>query len=339
MTFQTARLKLTAWYLLIIMLVTGAFSLVIYQMYDAELTRIQNIQQARWERQALIQKYTINSVTLVPFDATVIEETERRLRYILLLINLSILIIAGVAGYFLAGRTLRPIQQMIDDQSRFITDASHELRTPITALKSEIEVNLRDSKMNLKQAKLLLRSNLEEVNHLQKLSDYLIRLAQHQTIEFPDELVDQPLYPLVDKAISKVNSLAKIKKIKLFNQVDDSLIYTNSDSFVELLVIFLDNAIKYSPDKTTVVINNHQTTTQQQINIIDQGVGIAKTEQAKIFERFYRSDKSRTKTIIEGYGLGLSIAKQIVNQLNGSIKLTSQPDKGSTFSLLFPRPS
>jgi signal transduction histidine kinase len=83
--------------------------------------------------------------------------------------------LSALSGYFLAGRTLRPIKNMLDEQNRFITDASHELNTPLTALKTSLEVNLRNKQLNLEEAREVLKSNLEDVNNLQSLSEELIK--------------------------------------------------------------------------------------------------------------------------------------------------------------------
>src|SRR5579871_1666254 len=129
--FESARIKLTAWYLLIIMLISIFFSLAFYNAATREIRRVIRVQEFR----------SANTL-LLPIPAQRIkdvEESEERLRLILFLINGGIFFLAGGAGYFLAGRTLRPIKIMVDDQNRFITDASHELRTPLTSLRSEIE--------------------------------------------------------------------------------------------------------------------------------------------------------------------------------------------------------
>lgn len=176
--FRSARLKLTAWYLLIIMLISVSFSIGIYNVQIRELERFRRVQPIRAE------DLTPNGIRSRVFviDQTLIDEAEDNLQFTLIIINVGILILAGYSGYFLAGRTLTPIREMVDEQNRFITDASHELRTPITSLRSEIEVTLRDKNLNLKEARELLKSNLEEVNNLQYLSDNLIKLSQNQKI-------------------------------------------------------------------------------------------------------------------------------------------------------------
>src|SRR5665213_2457688 len=130
--FHSARLKLTAWYLLIIMMISMLFSLVIYQGTTNELERSLHAQQYRMYSRSHPDLPPILPTDIDHFsiDPQLMQDEANRIALALILINLGIFILAGGAGYFLAGRTLRPIQIMVDEQNRFITDASHELRTP-----------------------------------------------------------------------------------------------------------------------------------------------------------------------------------------------------------------
>lgn len=326
--FEKARLKLTAWYLLIIMLISIAFSAAIYRVLVVEFERVERIQRLRRELQIPFQ------FRRPVIDPEVLQESENRLKATLILINLAILGAAGVAGYFLAGQTLKPIQEMVDEQSRFITDASHELRTPLTSLKSEIEVNLRDKDLNLTDAKKLLRSNLEEVNNLQYLSDNLIKFTQYQKTGTQD-FTEVNLKDLSEEAQRKVSSLAQREEIKINNTIHSYVFQGDRQSLIELFVIFLDNAIKYSPEGKTVRLSSQVQDRFIEIKIADQGIGIADKDLPHLFDRFFRVDKSRSKTEVEGYGLGLSIAKQIVDEHHGSISVQSKLGKGTVFTIHF----
>jgi len=329
--FQKARIKLTAWYLLIIMLVSISFSMVIFRVLTNELNRFQQIEQVRIERRFPAP---------VEFEPPNINEVKNRLVLQLIAINVFILAGSAVAGYFLAGRTLKPIAEMVDEQNRFISDASHELRTPLTSLKSEIEVNLRDPNLSISQAKSLLKSNLEEVNSLQVLSDGLIRLTQYSArggSAFGGQKEQNISLEVVAKeAIRKVANAAKEKKITITNGIHNTIVQGNKTSLTELLVIFLDNAIKYSPKQKTVCLTSKKSDGHILIEIADQGIGIDEKDVPHLFDRFYRADKSRTKTDVPGYGLGLSIAKQIVEQHNGTIRVHSELKKGTTFTIELP---
>jgi signal transduction histidine kinase len=247
-----------------------------------------------------------------------------------------IFVVTGAAGYFLAGRTLRPIKEMVDEQRRFITDASHELRTPLTSLRSEIEVGLRNASLSEKEARALLQSNLEEVISLQLLSDNLLALTQNGR-EKALVMEDVSLSQSLKEAEKRLNGNLKKKKITVKTDVPDDLTVRGvRESIVSLLVILLDNAVKYSPSKSTISLSAKRSEGHSEITLVDQGIGIEKEDLPHVFERFYRANKSRSKEQVSGYGLGLSIAKKIVTSHKGTIHVTSEVDKGTTFVLKLP---
>lgn len=336
--FQKARIKLTAWYLLIIMLISMSFSVAIYRTLTAELDRLARVEESRQERRLpqIIPGQEPNELAPALLDPDVIAETNQRLILRLFLINLLILAGSAVAGYFLAGKTLKPIGDMMDEQNRFITDASHELRTPLTSLKSEIEVNLRDKNITIDDAKKLLQSNLEEVNNLQVLSDGLIKLTQYQKDHNGLPMIKIQLNTITTDAIKKISTAAKAKNIRIENAMQNVTITGNQPALTELFVIFLDNAIKYSRKQKVVKLESKRNDGHIVIRISDEGIGIDQKDIPHLFDRFYRADKSRTKTNINGYGLGLSIAKQIIEQHHGSIYVESKLKKGTTFTITLP---
>ncbi|MEK7577840.1 MAG: histidine kinase dimerization/phospho-acceptor domain-containing protein [Patescibacteria group bacterium] len=179
--FTKARSRLTFWYLLIIMMVSIAFSAVIFQFLSHEVERFARAQRFRIER-GLPDPRLLFERTMPPpvIDPDLVAETKSRIIYMLTIINGVILILSGGLGYILAGRTLSPIQEMLDEQSRFISDASHELKTPITAIKSMMEVELRNKNMTLVEAKEALRGGVSEMNKLQKLTQYLLELTHSE---------------------------------------------------------------------------------------------------------------------------------------------------------------
>src|SRR6266699_1117405 len=135
--FHSARLKLTAWYLLIIIIVTMVFSFIIYQFILQEVERSLHVQQMRQLRTEIEEGLPPPSFP-PPLDPQLLEDAKDRIKLMLGGIDILIFFLSGIAGYFLAGRTLRPIQVMVDEQNRFITDASHELNTPLTSLRTSI---------------------------------------------------------------------------------------------------------------------------------------------------------------------------------------------------------
>lgn len=337
--FQSARLKLTTWYVMIIMLISMLFSVIIYAGINNEFRRFEYFQQRRIEHQREGLLLPPQELRVPNFDPEMIAGARQRIIFVLVLINLGILVISGGAAYFLAGRTLKPIQGMVDEQNRFITDASHEFRTPLTSLRSEIEVNLRDKKLSFENAKSLLRSNLEEVISLQSLSDHLMELAQYQKRNGSISFEKFPLSEVALQACRKVAPLAHKKNITVTSKIGNYSVSGVKQSLTELLVILLDNAIKYSPKKTSVSLSAEKTDHSIIVSVKDEGIGIAQEDLPYIFDRFYRTDKSRSKKTAKGYGLGLSIAKQIVDLHNGTIEVKSKLNHGTTFTVKLPSAS
>ncbi|MCL5409366.1 MAG: HAMP domain-containing histidine kinase [Patescibacteria group bacterium] len=323
------------------MLISILFSGVIYAVMNQEYQNVARLQALRQQREVVRQfGLSPDAITIIPnqptIDPEVLSDAQNELRVVLLVINLGILWVAGVAGYFLAGRTLKPIQEMVNEQNRFVTDASHELRTPITSLKTAIEVYLRGREHNSKEADQLLESNLEDVNNLQQLSDNLIKLSQYQKINGNLTKEETEITDVLEEAVKKVSKLAKAKSIKILTNLQKGKIFVEKTSLIEVVVILLDNAIKYSSSNTQIQLTNSFTEHQAMIEVADQGSGIDVKDIPHLFERFYRADKSRSKNETSGYGLGLAIAKQVIDRHKGSIKVSSKINQGTTFSIILP---
>lgn len=329
--FNKARLKLTAWYLLIIMFISIAFSLVIYQGLMGEVRRFSRMQRLRIER--ILPPYPVQ-----PFfaDEDLITEIQQRIIIELGIINIIIFITSGALSFFLAGKTLHPIQEMVEEQNRFISDASHEFRTPLTALKSSLEVNLRDKNLSIEEAKKIMSENIKDVNDLQRLSDSLLQLSQYEKPQTDYNFEKVSLKQLINESVKKTETLAKNKNINIKNSTINVNINGNKYGLIDLFVTLLDNAVKYSDEKTTVVISTKKIDKSVAITIKDQGIGIDKKDIPQLFNRFYRSDAARSKKEVNGYGLGLSIAKKIVDQHKGSIIIESKLKKGTMVTVRLP---
>lgn len=333
--FRSARIKLTGWYLLMIMAVSLFFSVVIYANVDRELTRLEQIQEISRTRAEEYFGYAPPARVTTIIEENLINEARERLISDLAVLNAFILLAAGWVGYFLAGRTLRPIREMIDTQSRFLTDASHELKTPLTSLRAEIEIFLRSKRKKQSLSEEILRSNLEEVIRLQKLTDNLMELATLEKIgeKIPFEKVD--LLEIILLVIKNLEKTSKEKKVEIISKVKKTKIRGHKESLEELFTILIDNAIKYSKSNSKVIISSGKLNNFSFIKVEDTGIGISKEDLDHIFERFFRADRSRNASNVSGYGLGLSIAKEIVAIHKGQIKVKSSK-KGSTFTVELP---
>jgi two-component system, OmpR family, sensor histidine kinase CiaH len=331
--FQKARIKLTAWYLLIITLISVVFSGVIFQVQMVEVNRFARAQRIR------IQRQIPEGVFLPPeppfIDPDLVAETQKRLLLNLIFLNSLIIVISGGLGYFLAGKTLRPIKEMLEDQDRFISDSSHELRTPLTSLKSAMEVALMDKKMTLEETKNLIKENIEDVNKLQKLSDSLILLTKQSSKKEKHYQV-LTTKQLIEDSIQQIKAQATKKKITIISNIKNVKFQGENDKLTNLVAILLENAIKYSKNNKIVKIKTWKTKNHVNITVKDGGIGISEKDIPHIFDRFYRADISRSKIKTSGYGLGLSIAKMIVDEHHGTISVKSIIKKGSQFLIRLP---
>lgn len=335
--FRSTRLKLTAWYLLIIMFISVIFSVVIYNNVSLQIEGLIRMQNDRLRN----LQFGPPPGGMPPPDAPPmlstedLQKQEQQLGYTLILINLGIFVVAAGAGYFLAGRTLRPIKLMIDEQNQFISDASHELRTPIATLRAEMEGKLLEKHISEQQARRLISSNLEELGTLQSLSNSLLKLAQIHTVNNgKKDMENISLLEIIKTAYNKVTPLAKKKNINIATKVPETIIEGDKDGLTEVFTILLDNAIKYSPEHSEITVASQNSDNKVKVSVSDQGMGISKEDLSHIFERFFRADKSRSQ--VEGYGLGLSIAKKVVELHKGLINVTSKISKGSTFEVVLP---
>lgn len=333
--FKSARIKLTLWYLLVIMLISAAFSAAIYKMLAVEVERFARTQRFRIEMR-LNDQFLLPPGAAVVIEPELLAEAKKRIAMSLIVINISILVGSGFLGYFLAGKTLGPIEEMVEEQNRFVTDASHELRTPLTALKCGLEVYLREKRPKLAEAKRLAEDSLGEVNKLQKLADSLLRLITIHKPQIKTEKEKLEVNEIIDRAILRVEPMAKVKKIMIEKGNSEGQVEGDKDSLVDLLVILLDNAIKYSKDEGKVTVGSDQAEKEVMVKVKDEGIGIGEKDLPHIFDRFYRADSARSKSKSNGYGLGLAIAKKIVEEHRGLIRAESKIGEGSEFRVSLP---
>ncbi len=331
--FQKTTLQLTGVYLVVLMAVSVVFSMSLYRVLSVEVGR-------NYERSVEFANrfngFRVSPLERAEFIKDRLDEkvrSEDRLKAQLLFVNLVVLGSGGVLSYALARRTLRPVEEAHAALERFTSDASHELRTPLATMRAEIEVALMNEKLSAKDAKKLLLSNLEEVQRLTHLSERLLVLARLEEESLPMESTQ--LGEVLHKAISIMQPTAEAKNIHIHvDAFTDIQVRADQSSLTELFVILLDNAVKYSSEKTKVHVIVKKSGRQVSVAIADNGIGVADADQDKIFDRFYRADTSRTSGGTHGYGLGLSLAQKIA-QLHGStIRLKSKQGKGSTFSIV-----
>ncbi len=259
----------------------------------------------------------------------------------LLAIFITGIIIAIVTTYFIAlyltKKALVPIESAWDNQVKFIQDASHELRTPITIISSKLESILKYPQHYISDEIETIAEAMKANRRLKKMVNDLLKLTKEDTItkleleEFDiNELIKELSYDYME--ISEIYD--KNFNYKFENKIN--MIYSDKSKLRQLLIIFIDNAFKYTNEGDYINIILKDKENSYQITIEDSGIGIKNDEIRLIFDRFFRSENVRDKDI-DGSGIGLSIAKMIISSLKGSVKVKSKLDEGTKFIISIPK--
>jgi two-component system OmpR family sensor kinase len=240
------------------------------------------------------------------------------------------------------GRLVSTFNEMIErlrhsfDRIRqFSVDASHELRTPLTIMRGEVELALRNTKEPEEYRRVLV-SNLEEILRLATIIDSLLTLAKADANQTDIDVEPVNLKDLIAELYEDSEVIASKKNItvKLAHNVE-AVVLGDPVRLRQLFLNLLDNAVKYTPTGGHVTLSAERTDAQAIVRVKDSGIGIPLEDQQKIFDRFYRVDKGRSRDM-GGSGLGLSIAHWIVGLHHGTIAVESEPGRGSTFTVTLP---
>lgn len=333
--FKSAVIKLTLLYLAIIAVICLYFSLNLYDISTKELERGLRVQQKQLSKKR--QRPITNERDQIEKELEeVLSLGQARIVSRLIIANVAILAIGGLGSYLLAKKTLGPIEKAHEAQKRFTADASHELRTPLATMQTEIEIALRDKNLSLPQSKKILTSNLEELQDLTQLANSLLKLARHENVL---QLQPTNLNKVIKTAEKRIKRqyLNMDKNFKVHhNYATNIFVQGEQDNLVNLFIILFDNAIKYCAESVEINIDAKVHRHSVEVYVADNGSGIKQHDLPYIFERFYQGDSSRKKANSGGHGLGLSIAKQIVNLHHGSISANSEIGKGTTFKIKLP---
>ncbi|WP_053368563.1 sensor histidine kinase [Bacillus sp. FJAT-27245] len=229
-------------------------------------------------------------------------------------------------------RMMTKLENSYLKQEQFVSDASHELKTPLTVIDSYIKMLKRWGKERPDMLEEAIHAIESESRRMKYLTEQLLQLAkEEETLEYEKEVID--VAAIVERTIKRLEATFT-HAIHFINHTGYSYVKVHEESFVQVLVILLDNANKYSDDDITVEIiesNGHV-----RIAVKDKGVGIPESAQAYVFDRMFRIDKTRSRKT-GGTGLGLSIAKKIVEQHDGRIILESVEGMGSNFIVVLPK--
>ena len=318
--FSRATLKLTLFYTVIILVISLCFSLAI------GTTAIKGSEHSfdRPPSQLVFSDGT--QMDFKPAFQTHNQEIAQDIFSDLILINLGVLILGAGLSFWLARWTLSPIEKAMNKQNDFVANASHELKTPLAVIQTENEVALREKKPTNNELRETLQNNLAEIKKLRSLTDYLLAINSAEASRI--ELRENDLIDIMQNAISRIAKKADQKKIKISREVAPIKIITDADSLAEIIYILLENAVKYSPENSQISLIANS----REISVSDQGDGIAKADTDRIFERFYRSEKSHTS---EGFGLGLSLAKDLSMKIRAKLDVQNLTERGHVVGAKF----
>ena len=313
--FVSANLKLAGWYLLILMTVSLLFSTIIFQVTRSELGD---------RLHGFVSEQQTSAIDQQPLGSKQLDIATNNLLVSLGYLNLVVLLAGGAGAYLLARWTLKPIERAHESQSQFVSNASHQLRTPLAIMKAETELALSDSHTSNASFRSTLESNLEEINHLTDVSIMLLELSKTES----DLQLQSEQFDLVELVNSMVIDRQESKRITV-NAPEKLLISLHHVAVQELFSIVIDNALNHSPKNSPILLKLRTSKNQIVCTIANDG-HISEQDLSHIFERFYRG---RQKS--GNYGLGLPLAKQLSKTLGGSISVKNSK-KRITFTILLP---
>ncbi len=257
----------------------------------------------------------------------------RRLAFVLVVGGGIGVLLALGAGFWLAGRALLPIQAAMDRQRAFVADASHELRTPLSLIRANAEILQRNRDAPVSSNISSVDDIVGETDRLNALVGQMLTLAQADASEASFRMAPVDLNAVARDTVREMRLLAEPRGMSL--DLDSSGPLTVSGDATrlrELVTILVDNAVKYSDDNGAVRVELRNTAGTATIRVIDRGRGIPPEALPRIFDRFYRADKARSRAL-GGSGLGLAIAKWIAENHNGTIAIDSVVGSGTTVTV------
>jgi two-component system, OmpR family, manganese sensing sensor histidine kinase len=264
-----------------------------------------------------------------------VEETIRRLDWGLGSGILIALVLSGLGGLWLTRQATKPAEASFQRLKQFTADASHELRSPLTAIKSNAAVALKYPEGMRPSDQEKFEAIASATNQMTRLTEDLLLLARtDQIANFKPALV--ALADVLNHLVVLYQPQADAKQIQLSAQLTNDLeVWGDAVQLNRVFANLIENSLRYTPDKGSIEIQSQTSHHQVQVSVQDTGIGIAPEHLDRVFDRFWQADQSRSHQV-GGSGLGLAIVQAIVQQHGGSIAVTSEPGKGSCFTVQLP---
>lgn len=268
---------------------------------------------------------------VIAINTTQLEEATGRYVKLIVIMMSFFWLLSIAASLYLAKWSRRPIQESLEKQKAFVENASHELRTPLAVIQNRLEALFRKPESTILDNSENIASSLDEVRNMRLLTTNLLNLARRDDGIKPEiETLDSSFFDTVFTNYAMIAEESE-KGFTAQNQVG-RLIQTDKTLLKQLMTILFDNAIKYTEDDGHVIFTVRTNDRHLYISVADNGPGISDSDKKKIFDRFYRVDKARTRQK-GGFGLGLSLAQQIVLALKGTIVVKDNHPKGTIFEV------
>ena len=267
-------------------------------------------------------------------DVTALYSGLQKATYAQVVLGFVALLIASAIGYYMAGRALVPLKEAYDKQKQFAADASHELRTPLAVVMASADLLLADPSIKEPFLRQVLEDLKSEVKKMTNLVSDLLMVARsdNNALKFKIQRLD--LTEILKQVIRTMTPIAEKKDIRLAGEnFTKVMINADEQKIKQLAIILVDNAIKYTPEGGAVLIRFEKVDNVRAVfSVMDSGIGIAPEDLDKVFERFYRVDKARSREM-GGNGLGLAIAAEIVKLHDGKISVASKLGEGTKFTV------
>ncbi len=275
--------------------------------------------------------------TLQILRETTTEKEVLRTLLLILIIGCGIGSLCAIGiGFFLAGRALIPIQKSWEKQQEFVSDASHELRTPLAVIQSKTDVLFQSPSATIEEKAMDISTISKECRRLSKLVANLLLLARSDSNQIEMDKKTFELDKLLEEIVDPYKEIASYQEKEMILKVERNISFIGDRERIhQMMVILLDNAMKYTNEGGHIQINCTQTSSSIRIRVKDNGIGVKEEDSPKLFDRFYQGDKARSAS--EGAGLGLSIANWIVEKHYGKISVESKWGEGTCFEVIFPK--
>ncbi len=259
------------------------------------------------------------------------EKTLDNLLNTLILGTVVLITISIAASYILSKRMMAPIYKSYKKQTEFVENASHELRTPLTIIQAKQELLLQEPESKIIDKSEDINLTLKETRRLSKMIKELMDLARSDSNKYVLDKEKIDIDKLIEEVAKPYKEYAELENKKMeLNLNYNKEINIDKNKISELMIILLDNAIKYTEENDTITISTYSKDGKCNIEVADTGIGISDEGLKRVFDRFYREDKARNRET-GGTGLGLSIAHTIVTRHKGSIKAMHNSPKGTVF--------